>query len=341
TYTDLHVLEDGGDAGDEYRYAAPVPDRTYTTHGWSPAVTVLESGGGRVRIEIRGSFEVPEASSPAGRSNSLVSCGVRTVLTLSQGVPRIDVETTITNWAKDHRLRVAFPTDLDTDEAHSEGHYDVISRTRPPKDWPNATQCQPQQGFVAAGDGHRGLCIVNQGMPEYELGNDARRTLYLTLFRAVGALSRGGEAAVVDATPGAQMLGQFTFGYALVPYAGELLTSHAPRQAHQARVPLQAAQTGQHAGELRDGWSLVSLEPETLIHTATKRSPGCERVVIRCFNPAETPVEGKLRPGFAIESAWLGDLLETPVADLAVEDGAVRFTAGPKQVVTLLLAPGE
>ena len=341
TYRDLLTIEESGDVGDEYRYLAPVADRTYTTHGCSPSITVLESGPARVRIEIRGVFEVPEASTSTGRATDLVGCGFRTVLSVSRGVPRVDVETTITNAAKDHRVRVAFPTDLETDVAQAEGQYDVVTRSRPPAEWPHATQCQPQQGFVAAGDGHRGLCIVNQGMPEYELGNDARRTLYLTLFRAVGALSRGGEAAVVDLTPGAQMLGEYTFGYSIVPFAGDLLTSYAPRQAHQARVPLETIQTDSHEGDIEDGWSLLSLAPECLIHTATKRSPDGEHLVVRCFNPRETAVDGELRISASIRAAWTGDLMEKPVEELGVEEGVVRFTAGPKRIVTLLLALGE
>lgn len=341
TYHDLLTLEDGGDIGDEYRYHAPLPDRTYTTHGWSPVVTVLEAGPSCVRIEIRGELALPRETTAHGRAEELVPCSVRTCLSVSRGVPRVDVETTVANAAKDHRMRVAFPTDLDTHVAHSEGHYDIITRCRPPAEWPHAAQCQPQQGFVAADDSHRGLCIVNHGMPEYELGNDRRRTLYLTLFRAVGVLSRGGEAAVVDPTPGAQMLGEYTFGYSIVPYAGDLITSDAPRQAHQARVPLQAIQTGVHRGRVEDGWSLLSLAPECLIHTATKRSPGCKHVVVRCFNASRSSVSGELRLGVPVRAAWLGDLMETPKEALAVTDGVVRFEAGPKRIATLLLEPQE
>ena len=62
---------------------------------------------------------------------------------------------------------------------------------------------------------------------------------------------------------------------------------------------------------------------------------------MRCFNPRETAVDGELRISASIRAAWTGDLMEKPVEEMGVEEGVVRFTAGPKRIVTLLLALGE
>jgi alpha-mannosidase len=342
TYTDLLVFEDGGDAGDEYNFRPPVPDRVLTTHSWSPTVTVLEAGPTRASVEIAGEWILPRSSSAGGRSPESVTCNIRSVVSLAAGVPRVEVQTTITNWAEDHRLRVTFPTDIRSDTLLTEGQYDLVSRPhQPPAEWPNASTAQPQQGFCAVADGHRGLCIVNEGLPEVELLDDARRTVALTLMRCVGVLSGGGEAqGVYDHTPAAQMLGQFTFGYGIVPFAGAFLTSGAPRQAHQQRVPLRHVQTGRHEGILESGEALLSLDPECLIPTATRLSPDGRYVVLRFFHAGDQPVEAVVRAVNGFAEASLGDLRERPTEALVPRpSGEIAFDVAPRKIVTLLLRP--
>jgi len=342
TYTDLLVFADGGDAGDEYTYRPPVPDKLYTTAGWSPTVSVVECGPTRVRLEIAGNLPLPESTCSSGRSPSHVTCSVTSVVAVSALVPRVEIETTVVNWAKDHRLRVLFPTDLETDRALAEGQFDVVSRPRTPADWPAASLTQPQQSFVAVNDGHRGLCVVNEGLPEYELLDDDRATLALTLMRCVGVISGGGEAqGVVDVTHASQMLGSFTFRYGITPQAGGFISSGAHLQAHQQRAPLRAVQTDAHSGPLADGHSFLAVEPGSLIVTATKLAPDGESVVVRCFNPTDACVEGKARLGGGLAQAWEGDLLEKPTCELKVRDGtSAVFSACPREIVTLILRPG-
>lgn len=342
TYTDLLVFADNGDAGDEYTHKAPVPDKLYTTNGWSPTVSVLECGPTRVSFEIAGELPLPESSCFSGRSPGHVTCSVSSVVTVSALVPRVEIETTVVNWAKDHRLRVLFPTDLETDKVLAEGQFDVVTRPRTPSDWPSSSPTQPQQGFVAANDGHRGLCIVNEGLPEYELLDDDRATLALTLMRCVGVISSGGEAqGVVDVTHASQMLGRFTFRFGIIPHAGGFINSGAHLQAHQQRMPLRAVQTDPHPGPLADGHSFVAVEPESLLVTATKLAPDGESVVVRCFNPTDSCVEGRATLGGGLAQAWEGDLLEAPTCELKVAGStSAVFSASPREIVTLILRPG-
>ncbi len=342
TYSDLLVFEDGGDWGDEYNHRRPVPDRVCTTHSWSPTVTVVESGPTRGAIEIAGEWVLPRSGGAGGRSGETVACSVRSVISLAAGVPRLEVETTVTNWAEDHRLRVTFPTDIRSDTLITEGQLDLVRRPhQPPKDWPHAATTQPQQGFCAVENGHRGLCIANEGLPEVELLDDARRTIALTLMRCVGVLSGGGEAqGVVDHTPGAQMLGQFVFRYGVIPFGGALLTSGAVRQAHQQRVPLRHVMAERHTGPLPAGVPLLDLEPECLIPTATKVSEDGQWLVLRFFHAGETPVEATLRSAAGIAEVHRADLRERSVGALAPNTrGEVSLQVEPHRIVTLLVRP--
>ena len=77
----------------------------------------------------------------------------------------------------------------------------------------------PQRAFVELNDGTRGLALLNQGLPEYEILPD-QNTIALTLFRGVGwiarpdLLTRIGDAGPLIAVPGAQCLRKMAFDYA-------------------------------------------------------------------------------------------------------------------------------
>ena len=94
------------------------------------------------------------------------------------------------------------------------------------------------------GDG-RGLALINRGLPEIEMHQDpsGAATLWLTLFRAVGWLSRddfpargNSNAGPTVATPGAQCLGPLCFRYALLPFAGDHLAADVKGVSQRYRV---------------------------------------------------------------------------------------------------------
>ena len=147
---------------------------------------------------------------------------------------RIVLVTTVENHARDHRLRVHFPTPIHTDVSHAEGHFDVVTRPlalpQPAEDWrEQPVTTHHQRTFVAVNDGQVGLLVANRGLPEYEVmpgkkNENGGVTVALTLLRCVGWLSRDdlhcrrGHAGPGLSTPGAQCPGRHTFEYALVPF---------------------------------------------------------------------------------------------------------------------------
>ena len=81
-------------------------------------------------LKIETDLELPVecALEPSARSKETVRCPVATSLTVWAGVARIDIETAFENRAKDHRLRVLFPTGIESDLSWAEGQFDVIGR---------------------------------------------------------------------------------------------------------------------------------------------------------------------------------------------------------------------
>ncbi len=234
-YRGLNRFVDSGERGDEYTYDAPKRDAIIGRPSSPPDIRVIETGPARRTLEVKMTYSLPArlTEDRQGRSEERVACEIVTRASLYPGVPRIDIETEIENRAKDHRLRVHFPTGIRTGRSYAEQHFGVVSRPIgvPEHDdtWfekPVATY--PQKSFVDISDGERGFMLANRGLPEYEALEepDGTITIALTLLRCVEWLSRDdlstrkGHAGPGMHTPGAQMQGRWKFQYSLIPHEG-------------------------------------------------------------------------------------------------------------------------
>ena len=278
-YTDCHVFEDGGDVGDEYNYSYPLRDRIVTSIGSPASIELVEQGPLRMTYKVSQCLSAPKCAEPdrQGRSQETVEILISSCISLSAGAKRVDITTELENTARDHRLRVLFPSGIHSEYSYAEGQYDVVQRPIQLPD-PNAYQIEkpcpthPQQSFVDVNDGEVGLAVINKGLPEYEVKDDASRTIALTLLRGVDQISRGdlltrpgGNAGWPCKTPGGQCLGKHTFHYALAPHHGTWQEGLVYREAHQHNVPCRILQTDSHQGNLSRKLSFIEISPAALI----------------------------------------------------------------------------
>jgi len=86
----------------------------------------------------------------------------------------------------------------------------------------------------------------------------------------------------------------------------------------------------------------LGLEGEGLVFSSLKPAEGDgRRIVFRCYNATGEPVEGRLLTDSPLESVERTRADERAGRPLVLEDNgtAVRFVAGPHEIVTLLLRP--
>lgn len=347
----LNRFVDGGDRGDEYTFTPPERDLIIDRPDAPPAISRCESGLG-AGLEIEQIYRLPQAlddQDRSGRSDRLVEVPIRTRVSLTPGVRRVEFETTVDNRAQDHRLRVHFPMPIVTDRSWAEGHFDVVERpiTLPAgtAGWAEQpTGCHPQLGFVDVSDGQRGLMLLNRGLPEYEVlpGQGQGVTVALTLLRCVGWLSRGdlhnrpAHAGPADPTPEAQCPGEHTFHYALAPHAGNYLT--AMREAAAFAVPLRAVSTPAHDGALPSQCSFIAVSPTAVVVTCVKPPEEGEGLIVRLYNAASVPVQARLELWRPFRQAALVPLAEgAPRQVLAADAGAVTLPLRGKEIATLHL----
>ena len=360
-YRGLNHFVDEGDRGDVYNHCPVEQDVVVDEPARPPVVKLLEAGPARQTLEIALRYRLPArlTASRRARLGRRVTLPITTRVSLVPGVRRVDFEATVNNTARDHRLRVCFPTPVETDHFRTETPFDVVERLldlpTETSGWPEQpAPTHPQRTFSDVSDERAGLTLINRGLPEVE----ARRepdgtTLMLTLLRCVGWLSRAdmpvrpGHAGPGVPLPGAQCLGVHTFYYALVPHGGDRETpgwlSTFP-QAYAFNAPLRAVVADPHDGPLSAALSFVEVSPAVVVVSAIKPAEACpersrregDGLIVRVWNVAPAPVEARLRLNLPFSRAFLTDLNECPGQQLSPDaDNAVRLHLRPRQVQTV------
>lgn len=310
-YPNLHRFQDGGDVGDLYNWTPPAEDQLIEEPAEPPTIELLRADGLQATLRITLHLKLPVrcSSDRQARSSELVDCPIVTEVSLLSGAQTVQIRTGIDNRARDHRLRVLFPTPIVSETVNADGIFMV--NNRPPRrevpadgwhGWiEDPVDTHPQKHFVSVSDDERGLALLNRGLPEYEaLPADDERgvVIALTLLRCVGWLSRGdlsnrrGPAGPILPTPEAQMEGEWSFDYALFPYAGSW-TENAARiqqQGNAFNAGILCASASARSGPLEPGWSFARLEPASLVLSALKRAEDGSGLIVRWYNPLASEV---------------------------------------------------
>lgn len=318
-YHGLLDVEDLGDGGDSYDFDAVGNDPGAALA--SVTCRRLRHPSGLQRLEISRIFEVPLAvhEDREQRSEQGIALRLVTEARIAPGVPRVDLTVRLHNTARDHRLRLRFPTGAPATACLAATTFDVIGRSAAPTDdrgWVHpAPSTFPHQGWVSA----NGLCVVAPGLPEAEISSDG--VISITLLRAVGWLARYGlrsraqPAGPVMPIDGAQQLGPLEARLALLAGAD-------PVAARDAELGLRGVIAGERP-LLAPDTPLLSLARNGLQLSALKPAEDGDGFVVRVLNPTDAALEADVTFGIALAAVESVRLDETPDGGSASHDGAV------------------
>ncbi|RLE73299.1 MAG: hypothetical protein DRJ45_00460, partial [Thermoprotei archaeon] len=324
----VNLIEDDGDAGDEYDYSPPSNNKVYYPERVKSEIKIVEHGPVRARMNIKFDFMLPVSLTKerTSRSNKLISNPITIDIILYSNSRRIDIITTVENNSRDHRFRIVFPADFKTDKVSSQTHYYVIERSVDEPSGEGWIQkpmpTKPQLNWSSLTDGKRGITIVNIGLPEFEVRNRDVSQYILTLFRSVGWLSRSdlltrrGNAGPSIPTPEAQCLGRYIFKYSIILHEKDWLKSKSYKDAREFIVPPISIIRDKSDGNLPLKLNFIDVDGENIIVSALKKADGEKALILRLYNLTRDKVNIKVDSYKKILKIWETNLLEENIREI-------------------------
>ncbi len=357
-YTRCGEFEDVGDVGDAYNYSPPASDRRVTSaDATSVSIARLQAGPVRAefRIDLRLPLPVAISSDRSARGVETVSTPVSVLVSLDADSRRVGFRVIIDNQSRDHRLRLLFPVGAQAiSEVRAETAFGVAHR--PAR---RAVPVQvtmevpvsygPTTSFTEAGDDRCGAVVFGDGLMEYEatLGDGAAGArLGLTLLRCVGYLSRAdltmrpsGHAGPGLATPGAQCLGRHEFRLGFEPRSTPPSDAMLFVKASSFMAPPLVLPAVGEGGSLPAVESFVTIEPTdgSAVLSACYRTEGRDGLILRFFNPDDTPASLRVGTRAGVRQAHAVNFLDERQAEIPVGAEAAEFQLAPHQIRTIEL----
>lgn len=338
TMRDLLLLENTAEFGDPWNRVVPADDKPIHSSNCAATTQLVANGPLAATIRIDYALSVPRGKDGERRSAQRVDLPVTVWVTLKRDSDALDVRMEIENVARDHRMRVLFPSGI-ANATHStaDGQFDVLQR---PIALPDATgwkekpfATHPMWSFVDVSDGTRGLGVVADGLIEYEVIDNAERTIALTLWRGFGKFVYGRP------TPGSQCLGTRTFRFRVCPHEGTWRDAALLRRGQRHLVPLQALQSAPTRGTAAPRRSFLRIDGTDAEFGAVKLGEDGQRLVVRVWNSADTARDVRLALSAPLATAERVTMEERPVhpIDIAPPGNALSLPLDGKKIATVAL----
>lgn len=309
-YQRVLEIEESADDGDEYDYSPSREEWRLTSADADVQHQVIHEAW-QSRAVIRYRMAVPLNLSERSVRQRNGELGVEITVTLSHNSRRIEVDVRLDNQADDHRVRVLIPTPFATHEVLADTQFGSVMR--PVQDeamahwqeegWKEApVPVWNLLNYAALQEGRNGLAVFSEGLREFEVVGEAKKTFALTLLRGVGLLGKedlllrpGRPSGIKMPVPDSQMRGALHARLCLFSYSGTPLNAGLAQQARAWLTPIQcynkipwdAMKLNKAAFTVPDSYSLLSMSPVGCQLSALKKAEDRDEIILRLFNPSD------------------------------------------------------
>ena len=368
----LLLLEEREDVGDSYVYRSNPGSSPITNERCVARVEVRHQNTGSA-CRIAYEMDVPAFYDCAGekRSSETVRLPVEISLFLPRTGRRLDIDLAFPNTARDHRMRMLFPTGIDSDESWAAMPFDLFRRDRQDVERGDSVASRPNAGFVAVDCEANGLAVLNEGLYEYEHAR-AGSSIVLTLVRGNSFISRSGSHVPVQENwlvPENQCLGEYRCRIALLSYDGAKARTRAfkerdsflnplsalsrpadPRKFMQGRPFVQDASLDfiffreKYASgvSLPSALGLCSLQGDSIALSSFRTRANSSSVVARLFNLESRAADGVISFSVPVQEAYELSLLDERIERCHLfQETSLRLSFLPKQIRTIEVVLGS
>lgn len=334
TFKGINTYEDSGENGESYNYIQTADG--VIVYPKSATISLYKNDALGVVYKIDSVIDIPAGLNVyRNRTDEVITHTITTFVSLYSDADRLDIKTTINNASENHRLRALFTTNIEAETAYADGQFDVIKRDiKPWSGWENPSNTQRMQAFFGVEDEKGGLMVASRGLHEYEILQDGKNTMALTLLRAVGEIGDWGDFP----TPDMQLKKEITVEYSVIPYAAENKAAAYRSGYTFAGDFVAVSQTGCHEGDIAVNNSVIEVEGDYIAFSTLKKAENSDDAVLRIYNVSEDEQKATIKLDANIFSGLsLTNLAESDDEAVALNDGVAEIAIEPKKIVTLIL----
>ncbi|EMK5832672.1 mannosylglycerate hydrolase [Citrobacter sedlakii] len=310
-YDRVLELEEGSDDGDEYDYSPAREEWRLTSASVQPHCEIRHEAW-QSQALIRYDLAVPRDLAERALRQRSGRVGVEIAVTLSHNSRRIDVGITLDNQADDHRVRVLIPTPFTTDQVLADTQFGSV--TRPVEDdamtnwreegWKEApVPVWNLLNYAALQEGRNGLAVFTEGLREFEVTGEEKKTFAITLLRGVGLLGKedlllrpGRPSGIKMPVPDSQLRGTLHCRLSLFSFSGTPFSAGVAQQARAWLTPVQcynkipwdAMKLNKARFTVPERYSLLTMPPVGCQISALKKAEDGEALILRLFNPSDS-----------------------------------------------------
>ena len=331
-YRDFLIFEDSADIGDGWKLIKPLRDSRYISIGERTAISIEYDGPMAVGWKIVKTLKLPVRAAPneVKRINEYDDLEITVYIKMKKASPRLEFEIHVENNIADHRLRVLFPTFINTDVFSTSTPFYLQERKINKGDWSDywepETGVAPNQGVVLIRDDQDSLALYNKGLYEVEITDDESHTAALTLFRSFR------KEVDMDFAEMALMKREMNFEFAL-EFGKAKSYEELMLNGESWRTGIRAVYTQAHTGKLPAVSSFLDIRiPYVILSSYKKNADGME--VLRIYNYTVNETKGDVIFPFDIRKAYILNLNEEIVSDLSFCANKLSLELGPGQILT-------
>ena len=347
SYKNQGIIEDCGDKGNGWDHFYPEMDKKIYSNEVLKDLEIKTSGNKLSQtLEISYKMLIPKdlSISREERSFDTVENKIKLKYILDFNSKCLNCKTVIKNKAKNHRMRVLFPTYFKTNTWFADSAFDIIERNIKLIDttgWKEQIREEtPFKNFMAIKEDNKGIAIMTKGLCEGAVIDNEKRELALTLFRGFSENLYG----IWSET--SQMSGENTFEYTIrsFEYSDFSSLSRILKEAEFLKIKLYSIVESPQKGTLPPTASFMSIENPNLITSTLKISEDKNAYILRLFNPSPTEINSEIHFINKINKAILTNLKEDEILDKdtqnkleLINSNNINVTVGAKKIINIKL----
>ena len=322
---------DDGELGDGYMHARPAADRVCLS-AQVKSVSLTCDAAAKCTYTIVSEMWVPadmqkthERNVDLRRNTEMKALTITANVSLTKSSPMVEVEMTVDNTARDHRLRLMIPTGVDAPTYRASQAFYVAERkvavdldTYAYEE--KEKHEKPMSGFAYKRMGNRGLCFVSGGgLHEVGAFEGAEGLLAVTLLRCFGSAVNGYVAE------DGQMQGEWRFRFGLLPLTEQDKEADIQRKADAFTAGVRYRDDRTWQDPAPQHRSFYRLDGENTVFSTMKVAEDGEGLVLRIVNLSDTPEVATVTFDRAPAEAAAVNLEERHPVPLAVTDTSVAL----------------